>query len=144
MGFQLIRLGQFITTFHIRQLRGLIKPVLVIKKQHQLTMMISRQFRAHLSKFRVLLLIKYSIILDHYACICNSQWSKLRIKWLSLAHQAKYRHRLKKQHHQFKGFIEIRIPTFTIRDFEQQISKGLNRQRFHKDIIMAQIIIPFI
>jgi hypothetical protein len=33
--------------------------------------------------------------------------------------QAKYRCWLKKERHQFKGFIEILIPTFTIRDFKQ-------------------------
>ena len=62
MGFQLIRLGRLITTFRIHQFRGLIKPGLAIKKQHQLVMMMSKQFRAHLSKFRVLLLIRCSII----------------------------------------------------------------------------------
>ena len=54
-------------------LRGLIKPVLDIKKQHQLVMMMSRQFRAHLSKFRVLLLIRCSIILDRQCSMCNSR-----------------------------------------------------------------------
>ena len=144
MAIQLIRLDRLIITFHIHRLRGPIKPVLAIKKQHQLAMMTSRQFRAHLRKFKVLLLIKYSIILDHQCSMCNSQQGKFRIRRLILAHQAKYRRRLKKQHHQFKGFIEIQVTTFTIRDFKQQISKGLNRQRFHKDIIMAQIIIPSI
>ena len=33
-GIRLIRLGRLITTFHIRRLKGLIKPALAIKKQH--------------------------------------------------------------------------------------------------------------
>ena len=96
MGFQLIRLGWLITTFHIRRLRGLIKPVLAIKKQHQPVMMMFRQFRAHLSKFKVLLLTRYSIILDHQCSMCNSRQDKFKIKWLILAHQAKYHRWLKK------------------------------------------------
>ena len=42
------------------------------------------------------LLIKYKIILDQQCSMCNSRWGKFRIKWLILAHQAKYRRRLKK------------------------------------------------
>ena len=96
MDIQLIRLGQFTIIFHIRRIRGPIKLVLAIKKQHQLVMMMSRQFRVHLSKFKVLVLIKYKIILDHQYSMCNSRRGKLRIKWLILAHQAKYHRRLKK------------------------------------------------
>ena len=143
MDIQLIRLDRLIITFHIHQLRGLIKSVLAIKKQHQLVTMMSRQFRAHLSKFKVLLLIRYGIILDCQCSMCNSRRGKVRNRWLILAHQAKYHRRLKKQCHQFRGFAEIQIPIFTIRNFKQQISKGPNRQRFHKDIIMAQITTPF-
>ena len=33
-GYQLIRLDRFTTIFHIHRLRGLIKPILAIKKQH--------------------------------------------------------------------------------------------------------------
>ena len=143
MDIQLIRLDRFTTIFHIHRLRGLIKPVLAINKQHQLVMMMSRQLRAHLSKFRVLLLIRYSIILDRQRSMCNSQHCKFRIKWSILAHQARYRHRLKKQRHQFKGFVEMQIPTSTTRDFKQQTSKGSSRQRFHMGIIMTQITTPF-
>ena len=64
-GIQLIRLDRLITTFHIHRLRGQIKSILAIKKQYQLRVMMPRQFRIHLSKFRVLLLIKCNIILDH-------------------------------------------------------------------------------
>ena len=140
MDIQLIRLDRFTTIFHIHRLRGLIKLVLAIKKQHQLVMMMSRQFRAHLSKFRVLLLIRCCIILDHQCSMCNSRWGKFRIKCLILAHQARYRYRLKEQRLQFKGFIEIQILISITRDFKQQTSKGPSRQRFHKGIIMAQII----
>ena len=38
------------------------------------------QFRAHLSMFRVLLLIKYSIIMDHQYNMCHSRRGKFRIK----------------------------------------------------------------
>ena len=144
MDIQLIRLDRLITTFHIRQLRGLIKPVLAIKKQHQPVITMSRQFKAYLRKFKVLLIIRYIIILDHQYNMCNSRQGKFRIRWLILVHQAKYHCRLKKQHHQFKGFIEIQILMFSIRDFKQQISKGPDRQIFYKDIIMVQIIIPSI
>ena len=144
MDIQLIRLDRLIKIFHICRLRGLIKPVLAIKKQHQLRVIIPRQFRIHLSKFWVLLLIRCSIILDHQCSMCNSRRGKFRIKWSILAHQAKYHHRLKKQRHQYKGFIEIQIAASTTRDFKQQTSKGPSRQRFHKDIIMEQITIPFI
>ena len=143
MDIQLIRLDRFITIFHIYRLKGLIEPVLAIKKQHQLVMMMSRQFRAHLSKFKVPPPIKYKIILDQRCSMCNSRWDKVRTKWLILAYQAKYRCRLKKQRHQLKGFIEIQILTSTTRDFKQQTSKGPSRQRFHRGIIMAQITTPF-
>ena len=143
MDIQLIRLDQFTIIFHIRRLRGLIKMVLAIKKQHQLVMMMSRQFRTHLNKFRVLLLIRCSIILDCQYSMCNSRRGKFRIKWSILAHQAKYHRWLKKQHHQSKGFVEIQIPASTTKDFKQQTIKGPSRQRFHKDTIMAQIRIPF-
>ena len=142
MDIQLIRLNWLITTFHIHQLKGLIKPVLAIK-QHQLVMMMSRRFRAHLSKFKVLLLIKCSTILDCQCSMCNSRWGKFIIKWSILAHQAKYCRRLKRQCHQFKGFIEIQILISITRDFKQQTSKGPSRQRFHKGIIMVQITTPF-
>ena len=123
MDIQLTRLGRLITTLHIRQLKGLIKPVLAIKKQHSLVMMMSRQLRAHLSKFKAPLLIKYKITLDHQCSMCNSRWGKFRIKWLILAHQDKYHRRLKKQCHQSKGFSEIQIPTSTTKGLKQQISK---------------------
>ena len=143
MGVQLIGLGRVIIKFHIRRLRGLIKPTLAIKEQHRLAMMMSRQFRARLSKFRVPLLNRYSIILDHQNSMCNSRRGKFRIKWSILAHQARYRRWLKKQRHQFKGFVEIQVLISITRDFKKQTSKGPSRWRFHKGITMAQITIPF-
>jgi hypothetical protein len=65
MDFHLIRMDQLITIFHIYQLKGPIMPVLASKEQHKLKMMISRLYRIHLSKFRMLLLTKCNIILDH-------------------------------------------------------------------------------
>ena len=43
------------TIFHIRRPKGLIKSVPAIKKQHQLVMMMSRQFRVHPNKLKALL-----------------------------------------------------------------------------------------
>ena len=53
--------------------KGLIKSVPAIKKQHQLVIMISRQFRVHLNKLKELLRIRYSIILDRQYSMCNSR-----------------------------------------------------------------------
>ena len=77
MDIQLIRSDWLITTFHIHRLRGLIKPVLAIKKQHQLVMMMSRWFRAHLSRFKVPPPIRYSIILDHSAACATANGATL-------------------------------------------------------------------
>ena len=41
-GYPIDQVGLLITTFHIHRLRGLIKLVLAIKKQHQQVMMMSR------------------------------------------------------------------------------------------------------
>ena len=47
------------------------------QKQHQLVVVISRQFRVHLNKLKELLQIKHSIILDHQYSICNSWQGKV-------------------------------------------------------------------
>ena len=60
--------------------KGLIKSVPAIKKQHQLVMMMSKQFRVHLNKLKELLRIRYSIILDHKYSMCNSRWGKVRTR----------------------------------------------------------------
>ena len=44
MEFQLVRLDQLIIIFQIHRLRGLIKLVPAIKKQHQLVMVMSRHY----------------------------------------------------------------------------------------------------
>ena len=60
--------------------QGLIKLVPTIKKQHQLVMMMSRQFRVHLNKLNKLLRIRYIIILDHQYSMCNSRRGKVRTR----------------------------------------------------------------
>ena len=79
MGFQLIRLVWLIVTFHIHRPRGLIKSVPAIKKQHQLVMVMPRQFRAHLNRLRELLRIRYSIILDRQYSMCKVGGARLEL-----------------------------------------------------------------
>ena len=95
MEFQLVKADWLITTFQIRQPKGLIKSIPAIKKQHQLVMVMSRQFRVHLNKLKELLRIRYSLILDRQYSMCNSRQSKVRTRRSILAHQATYHHQLK-------------------------------------------------
>ena len=80
MGFQLVKLGRFITTFQICRPKELIKSVPAIKKQHQLVVVMSRQFRVHLNKLKELLQIKHSSILDYHYSMCNSWRGKVRTR----------------------------------------------------------------
>ena len=96
MGFQLVKVGRLITTFHIHRPKGPIKSVLAIKKQHRLVVVMFRQFKVHLNKLKELLQIRHSTILDHQYNMCNSQRGKVRTRWLILAHQATYCRRLRK------------------------------------------------
>ena len=80
MDFQLVKADRLITTFQIRRPKGPIKSVLAIKKQHQLVVVMSRQFRVHLNKLKELLQIKHSTILDHQYSMCNSRRGKIKTK----------------------------------------------------------------
>ena len=60
--------------------KELIKSVPAIKKQHQLVIMMSRQFRVHLNKLKKLLRIRYSITLDRQYSMCNSRRGKVRTR----------------------------------------------------------------
>ena len=64
----------------ICQPKGLIKSVPAIKKQHQLVVVMSRQFRVHLNKLKELLQIRHSTILDHQYSMCNSRRGKVRTR----------------------------------------------------------------
>ena len=80
MDFQLVKADWLITTFQIRRPKGLIKSVPAIKKQYQLVVVMSRQFRVHLNKLKGLLQIRYSTILDRQYSMCNSRWGKVRTR----------------------------------------------------------------
>ena len=91
MDFQLVKVDRLITIFQIHLPKGLIKLVPTIKKQHQLVVVMSRQFRDHLNKLKELLRIRHSTILGHQYNMCNSRRGKVRTRRSILAHQATYR-----------------------------------------------------
>ena len=80
MGVQLVKLGRLIKTSQIRRPKGLMKSVPAIKEQHQLVIVMSKQFRVHLNKLKELLQIKYSTILDRQYNMCNSRQGKVRTR----------------------------------------------------------------
>ena len=80
MDFQVVKVDRLIKIFQIYLPKGLIKSIPAIKKQYQLVVVMSRQFRDLLNKLKELLRIRHSIVLDHQYSMCNSRRGKVRTR----------------------------------------------------------------